>query len=195
MSSNKTVTGNRVPATDRGGLAPEVTKRSGFFSDIFESLVIAVILAVFIRTFVFQPFYIPSGSMVPTLFEGDRIIVSKLSYRFHPPRRGDIVVFHFPLNPKKTYVKRLIGLGGETVQLADGKLYVDGREIPEPYLPPNTYFPDYGPVKVPEGSYLMLGDNRMNSEDSRVWGFLERRLIVGKAVLLYWPPNRIKVIH
>ncbi|MDI6632643.1 MAG: signal peptidase I [Bacillota bacterium] len=172
-----------------------MAKRLSFFGDILESLVIAVILAVLIRTFIFQPFYIPSGSMVPTLYEGDRIIVSKLSYRFHPPQRGDIVVFRFPLDQKKTYVKRLIGLSGETVQLKDGRLYINGREVPEPYLPPNTYFADFGPVKVPEGSYFMLGDNRMNSEDSRIWGFLDRRLIVGKAVLLYWPPNRAKIIR
>jgi signal peptidase I len=172
-----------------------VAKRLSFFGDILESLVIAVILAVLIRTFIFQPFYIPSGSMVPTLYEGDRIIVSKLSYRFHPPQRGDIVVFRFPLDQKKTYVKRLIGLSGETVQLKDGRLYINGREVPEPYLPPNTYFPDFGPVKVPEGSFFMLGDNRMNSEDSRIWGFLDRQLIVGKAVFLYWPPNRVKIIR
>ncbi|MEW6448415.1 MAG: signal peptidase I [Bacillota bacterium] len=170
-------------------------KRSGFFGDILESLVIAIVLAILIRAFIFQPFYIPSGSMMPTLFQGDRIIVSKLSYRFHPPERGDIIVFRFPLNEKKNYVKRLIGLSGETVQLSDGKLFINGREIPEPYLPPNTYFADYGPVKVPENSFFMLGDNRMNSEDSRVWGFLDRRLIVGKAIILYWPPNRIKLIR
>ncbi|MEW6573680.1 MAG: signal peptidase I [Bacillota bacterium] len=170
-------------------------KRSGFFGDILESLVIAIILAIFIRAFIFQPFYIPSGSMKPTLFQGDRIIVSKLSYRLHPPERGDIIVFRFPLNEKKNYVKRLIGLSGETVQLSDGKLFINGRETPEPYLPPGTYFADFGPVKVPEDSYFMLGDNRMNSEDSRVWGFLDRRLIVGKAVLLYWPITRINLVR
>lgn len=168
---------------------------SGFLGDILESLIIAIVLAVVIRAFIFQPFYIPSGSMMPTLYRGDRIIVSKLSYRFHLPQRGDIVVFHYPRNPKKTYIKRLIGLGGETVALADGKLFINGQEIPEPYLPPGTYFPDFGPVKVPKGYYFMLGDNRMNSEDSRVWGFLDRRLIIGKAVLVYWPPDHIKVIH
>ncbi|WP_334110373.1 signal peptidase I [Thermodesulfitimonas autotrophica] len=178
-----------------GGLALKPKGESGFLGDILESLIIAIVLAVVIRAFIFQPFYIPSGSMMPTLYRGDRIIVSKLSYRFHPPQRGDIVVFHYPRNPKKTYIKRLIGLGGETVALADGKLFINGQEVPEPYLPPGTYFADFGPVKVPEGCYFMLGDNRMNSEDSRVWGFLNRRLIIGKAVLVYWPPDHIKVIH
>ncbi|HIE11993.1 MAG TPA: signal peptidase I [Desulfotomaculum sp.] len=178
-----------------GGCAESVGKRSGFFGDILESLIIAVVLAILIRAFLFQPFYIPSSSMMPTLLQGDRIIVSKLSYYFHPPERGDIIVFHFPLNKKKNYVKRLVGLSGETVQLSGGSLFIDGRRVPEPYLPPGTCFADYGPVKVPEDAYFMLGDNRMNSEDSRVWGFLDRELIVGKAVVLYWPPNRIRIVR
>lgn len=132
--------------------------------------------------------------MIPTLYRGDRIIVSKLSYKFHPPQRGDVVVFHYPLDPKKTYVKRLIGLGGETVLLMGGKLFVNGKMVPEPYLPPDTSFSDYGPVNIPPGSYFMLGDNRMNSEDSRVWGLLEQKFIIGKALALYWPPNRLKII-
>lgn len=169
--------------------------KKGMLGDIVESLVIAVVLAVIIRTFIFQPFFIPSGSMIPTLYKGDRIIVSKLSYRFHPPQRGDIIVFHYPLNPKKTYVKRLIGLSGEKVLLSGGKLYINDKVVPEPYLPRGTFFYDFGPVKVPEGSYFMLGDNRMNSEDSRVWGFLDKQLIIGKAMVLYWPPNRIKIIR
>ena len=185
----------RPPIPLRGVVALKLRQEAGFLGDILESLIIAIVLAVIIRTFIFQPFYIPSGSMMPTLYRGDRIIVSKLSYRFHPPQRGDIIVFRYPHNPKKTYIKRLIGLGGETVTLADGRLYIDGRETPEPYLPPNTYFPDFGPVKVPEGSYFLLGDNRMNSEDSRVWGFLDRRLIIGKAVLVYWPLDHVKLIH
>lgn len=178
-----------------GGFAESVGKRSGFFGDILESLVIAVVLAILIRAFIFQPFYIPSGSMMPTLLQEDRIIVSKLTYHFRPPERGDVVVFRFPFDKKKTYVKRLIGLSGETVQLSGGKLFINGREVPEPYLPPGTCFADYGPVKVPEDSYFMLGDNRMNSEDSRVWGFLDQKLIVGKAVVLYWPPNRIRIVR
>ncbi|MEW6182582.1 MAG: signal peptidase I [Bacillota bacterium] len=171
-----------------------MSEKHGIFGDILESLVIAIVLAVIIRTFMFQPFYIPSGSMIPTLYKGDRIIVSKLSYRFHPPQRGDVVVFHYPLDPKKTYVKRLIGLGGESVTLLGGKLFVNGKMISEPYLPPNVTFSDYGPVNIPKGSYFMLGDNRMNSEDSRVWGLLDQKYIIGKAQALYWPPGRATLI-
>ncbi|RJX17591.1 MAG: signal peptidase I [Ammonifex sp.] len=172
-----------------------MANKTSFFSDILESLVIAVLLAVLLRAFVFVPRVIPSGSMIPTLYEKDRIIVSKITYRFHPPQRGDVIVFRYPLDPKRNYVKRLVGLGGETVLLSENKLYINDRLVPETYLPPETSFYDFGPIKVPPGSYFVLGDNRMNSQDSRVWGFVERRLIIGKAVLLYWPPNRIGTIR
>jgi signal peptidase I len=172
-----------------------VPKKTRVFSDILESLVIAVLLAVLLRAFVFVPRVIPSGSMIPTLYEKDRIIVSKITYRFHQPERGDVMVFRYPLDPKRNYVKRIIGLGGETVVLSDNKLYINDRLVSETYLPPDTTFYDFGPIKVPPESYFVLGDNRMNSQDSRVWGFVERRLVIGKAVLLYWPPDRIGIVH
>ena len=159
--------------------------------EAFESIVVAIILAVLIRLFVVEPFYIPSGSMEPTLKEHDRIIVSKLNYRFQDPKRGDIIVFKYPVDPKRNFVKRLIATGGETVQIKNGKLYIDGRPEPEDYLPRGLRFKDFGPVKVPPGSYFMMGDNRNNSEDSRVWGFLPNDLIVGRALVIYWPPARV----
>ena len=152
---------------------------------------VAIILAVLIRLFVVEPFYIPSGSMEPTLKEHDRIIVSKLNYRFQDPKRGDIIVFKYPVDPKRNFVKRLIATGGETVQIKNSKLYIDDRPEPEDYLPRGLRFKDFGPVKVPPGSYFMMGDNRNNSEDSRVWGFLPKDLIVGKALVIYWPPARV----
>ncbi len=162
--------------------------------EIAESLVIAVVLALLIRAFIFQPFYIPSGSMEPTLQIQDHIIVNKFVYRFHEPERGDIVVFRYPLNPKKDFVKRLVGKPGERVEIRNSRIYVDGREIPEKYLPPGLRYQDFGPVLVPENSYLMLGDNRNNSEDSRVWGPLPRENIIGKAMLVYWPLDRIQLL-
>ncbi|BAF59898.1 signal peptidase I [Pelotomaculum thermopropionicum SI] len=179
------------------GQKEEVKKkgRRPLFAEIFESVAIAVVLAVVIRLFVLEPFYIPSGSMEPTLKENDRIIVSKLNYRFQEPKRGDIVVFKFPRDPKRNFVKRLIAVGGETVALKDGHLYINGQAVPEDYLPPGLRFSDYGPREVPEGCYFMLGDNRNNSDDSRVWGFLPENLIVGKAVLIYWPLDRIGIVH
>ncbi|OPX86708.1 MAG: Signal peptidase I T [Pelotomaculum sp. PtaB.Bin104] len=166
-----------------------------FYREIIESVVIAVILAVIIRLFILEPFYIPSGSMEPTLQENDRIIVSKLNYRFQEPKRGDIIVFKYPLDPKRNFVKRLIAVGGETVSIKNSKLYINNQLVAEDYLPQGLRFKDFGPVEVPAGSYFMLGDNRNNSEDSRFWGFLPENLIVGKAVVIYWPLDRATTVH
>jgi signal peptidase I len=174
---------------------PEKPEKSSFFKEITESIVIAVLLAVIIRIFIIEPFYIPSGSMEPTLQEGDRIIVSKISYYFQEPQRGDVVVFKYPLNQKRNFVKRLIATGGETVALRNSRLYINGQAVPEDYLPEGLRFNNFGPKEVPQDSYLMLGDNRNNSEDSRVWGFLPRDLMIGKAVLIYWPLDRIRLIN
>ena len=163
--------------------------------EVLESIVIAVLLAALIRLFILAPFYIPSGSMIPTLLEGDRIIVSKITYRLTSPQRGDIVVFKYPRDPSRDYVKRLIGLGGETVALKNSRLYINGKLMPENYLPPGLHFSDYGPVRVPEGHYLMLGDNRNVSEDSRFWGPLPEKNVIGKALLIYWPLDRIRLLH
>ncbi len=164
--------------------------------EIFESLLIAVILAVIIRMFILQPFYIPSGSMEPTLQINDRIIVSKISYRLHEPERGDIVVFKFPRDPSRDFVKRLIAKGGETVEVRNGRLYLNNKLMPEKYLPPGLKMnSDFAPYRVPEGQYFMMGDNRNNSDDSREWGPLPKDLIIGKAVMLYWPPQHIRLIN
>ena len=162
--------------------------------EIFESLLIAVVLALIIRTFAFQPFFIPSGSMEPTLQIHDHILVNKFSYRFWDLQRGDIVVFKYPLDPKRDFVKRLIGLPGETVQVKNNKVYVSGREIQENYLPAGWKSYDYGPVVVPENSYFMMGDNRNNSDDSRVWGALPKDLVIGKSVVVYWPFDRVRLL-
>ena len=176
---------------DNNAGVSEKKREKSPLGEAFESIVVAIILAVLIRLFVVEPFYIPSGSMEPTLKEHDRIIVSKLNYRFQDPKRGDIIVFKYPVDPKRNFVKRLIATGGETVQIKNSKLYIDDRPEPEDYLPRGLRFKDFGPVKVPPGSYFMMGDNRNNSEDSRVWGFLPKDLIVGKALVIYWPPARV----
>ncbi len=162
--------------------------------ELLESVAIAVLLAVLIRMFLFQPFIIPSGSMEPTLQVGDRIMVNKLSYRLGKPERGDVVVFKFPLDPNRDFVKRLIAKGGETVAIRDSKLIINGEQVPEEYLPPGLMFEDFGPVEVPPGTYFMLGDNRNSSEDSRSWGMMPEENIIGKAVLIYWPLDRIKLL-
>jgi len=175
--------------------SPEKGNRP-FYREIIESVAIAVLLAVVIRLFILEPFYIPSGSMEPALRENDRIIVSKLNYHFQEPKRGDVVVFKYPLDPKRNFVKRLIAVGGETVAVKNSVLYINGQPVPEDYLPKGLRINEnYGPVEVPNGSYFMMGDNRNNSDDSRKWGFLPEELIVGKAVVLYWPPGRAGVVR
>jgi len=169
-------------------------KSKSAFIETIKSVVIAVLLAVIIRMFIFEPFYIPSGSMIPTLQVGDRIIVSKLSYHFTKPNLGDIMVFKFPLDPSTDFVKRTIGTGKDTVESRNSELYINDKRVKENYLPSDLHFDDFGPVKVPPGNYFMMGDNRNHSQDSRAWGLLPEDNIIGKAVLIYWPLNHIKLL-
>ena len=178
-----------------------------------QSIVIALILALLIRTFIIQAFKIPSGSMIPTFEIGDRIFVSKFIYgaripftnirlpALRKPERGDIIVFASPETPKKDFVKRLIALEGETVEIKDGKIFINGKKIDSPApLNSNYYFNrgNYGKediaVTVPEGFYFTLGDNSANSRDSRYWGFVPKSNLIGKVVLVYWPILRIRII-
>ncbi len=161
--------------------------------DLFESVVLAVVLAALLRMFIIQPFYIPSQSMEPTLLVNDRIIVNVLLYHFRPPQRGDVVVFRYPLDPSRDFIKRLVAFGGETVEVRNNNLIVNGVRIAEPYLP-HEVMADYGPFTVPQGCYFVMGDNRNNSDDSRVWGALPKKNMIGKAFLIYWPPGRMGLI-
>lgn len=162
-------------------------KEKSALREMLEVVVVALALAFLIKTFVVGNFWIPSESMVPTIEVNDKVIVTNFSYWFAEPERGDVIVFRFPHDPKKDYIKRCIGLPGETIQFKDSKLYVNGELVEEPYLPEGLEFEDYGPVQVPEGQYFMCGDNRNHSSDSRVWGFVEKKLIIGKAQVIYWP--------
>jgi signal peptidase I len=170
-----------------------IETKTSALREIAESVVIAVVLAVIIRMFIIEPFYIPSGSMEPTLMINDRIIVSKVSYYLGDPEFGDIVVFKYPKDTSRNFVKRLIGEPGDTVELKDSKLYINGKVVPESFLPAGLRYENFGPIEVPNGQYFMLGDNRNNSEDSRYWGFLPEDLIVGKAVFIYWPVDRLSL--
>ncbi len=182
--------------TENAGTMGEVkeNRKKSALREMLESLLIALVLALLIRAFVLQPFYIPSGSMEPTLRIRDHIIVNKFGYRFWEPRRGDIMVFKYPLNPDKDFVKRLVGMPGERVEIKNGRLLIDGRQVDEKYLPRGIRHPDFGPVVVPDNSYLMLGDNRNNSDDSRVWGPLPKEYVIGKAMLVYWPLDRVRLL-
>ena len=182
--------------------------------EYFESIVIAVILALFIRTFVVQAFKIPTGSMEENLLIGDHLLVNKFIFgptaspveRLVMPigtiARGNIVVFKYPEEPDRDFIKRVIGLPGETVEVRDKKVYVNGQPLDEPYVhflqPPvstDSAFHEvtsfdvrerYGPVTVPPNQYFVMGDNRDNSQDSRYWGFLPQAYVKGRAVMVYW---------
>jgi len=167
-----------------------------------DSIVIAFVLAIVIRTFVVQAFKIPSGSMRMTLIEGDRILVNKFIYRFREPKRGDAIVFKYPENPKKDFIKRLIATGGETVEIKSGRIYVDGEMVGDPssmisrlyYYNRGQFGQEGKPLKVPDDAFYVLGDNSQSSRDSRYWGFVPKRNLVGKAFLIYWPFSRVKLI-
>jgi signal peptidase I len=164
-------------------------------------VVIALILALLIRTFVAEPRFIPSDSMVPTLQVGDRLVIEKLSYRFHPPAAGDIVVFEPPsqlqllgYGKDQAFIKRVIGTPGQTVQVAEGRVYVDRQPLTEPYIAaPPEYA--WGPQQVPDGAVFVMGDNRNNSNDSHVWGFLPQQNIIGRAWVRFWQPGRIGILR
>lgn len=168
--------------------------RLPFWREIIESVVVAVILAAIIRLILFEPFYIPSPSMEPTLYPHDRIIVNKIIYHFRPPQRGDVIVFKFPLDPQRDFIKRIVALEEETVEVRQGHVYINGKRLNEPYIS-HEPVPNFGPLKVPKNHFFVMGDNRNNSEDSRVWGPLNKKYLVGKAVLIYWPPERMRLIR
>ncbi|MBZ4687127.1 MAG: signal peptidase [Clostridia bacterium] len=163
--------------------------------DILKTALFAVLLAFVIRIFIFQPFYIPSPSMQPTLKPGDRIIASKIPYFFNPIKVGDIVVFKFPLDTSKDYIKRVVALENDIVQIKNNSLYVNNKKIAEEYLPQNIEVSPFGPVKVPAGSVFVMGDNREDSYDSRYWGPLNKKFIVSKAIFRFWPISRIGLLR
>ena len=179
--------------------------------EYFETIVVSVILALFVRTFVVQAFKIPTGSMENNLLIGDHLLVNKFVFGptplaigrkvlpVRPIRRGDIVVFKYPDEPDRDFIKRVIGLPGETIELRNKKVHVNGQPLEEPYVhfltPPSTEYQEvtssdlrerFGPVTVPPDQYFVMGDNRDNSQDSRYWGFLPRDYIKGKALMVYW---------
>ena len=185
-------------------------KEKKFFKDYLEPIVIAILIALFIRTFVVQAFKIPSSSMEPTLLVGDYLLVSKFIYgiripytdikffQFRKPHRGNVIVFIFPLDPSKDFIKRVIGTEGEKVQIIDKKIYINDKLIDDPWgdfekigsVQYRQAIENFGPVIVPKDSLFVMGDNRNNSEDSRFWGFLHVNAVKGKAFILYFSWDR-----
>ena len=176
------------------------TKRKSVLREYAEAIVIAVVLALFIRTFVVQAFKIPSGSMKPTLLVGDHILVNKFIYgikipfsdktiiKLGKPKRGDVVVFKYPLDTKKDYIKRVVGLPGDKVELENKQLFINGKITDDPHASYSIYgnLRNFGPVTVPVHHLFVMGDNRDESSDSRVWGFVPDAYLKGKAFLIYW---------
>lgn len=157
----------------------------------------AVLVAFLVKTFLVQAFQIPSASMHPTLLEGDRVLVNKLSYRLHDINRGDVVVFQRPANMSAgpnapdDLIKRVVGLPGDTLQTRQGRVYVNGRPLTEPYLAKGTTTLNIDdPVTVPKGRIWVMGDNRGDSQDSRVFGPIPEDSVVGRAFVVMWPPGR-----
>ena len=181
--------------------AGEAQTSAQLWRENIESLVWAVALALIMRTFIVAPFKIPSGSMHPTLIEGDRILVNKFIYRFHEPLRGDIVVFKYPVDGKRPFIKRLIGTGGDRIEIRDGKIWANGNLVNEPAVFNGITYYNQGihgkvgeVVNVPDASYYVLGDNSASSHDSRFWGFVPKRNMIGKALCIFWPPNSMRIL-
>ena len=167
-----------------------VRMRRKFFEARFwlRDLILAVLLSFIVIVFLYQPVQVEGTSMMPRLENHERIFINKFVYRFEPIERGDIVVFWYPLDPSKSYIKRVVGLPGDGVSIRNGRVYVNGRRLEEPYLPPEYVDHQSYPTAVVEPDhYYVLGDHRESSNDSRVWGTVDRRYIYGKAVFIYWP--------
>ena len=163
-------------------------------------VVVAVALAVVIRLFIAEPRFIPSNSMDPTLHIGDRLLIEKLSYRFHRPHRGDIVVFEPPpqlqaigYRPEQAFIKRIIGLPGDTLAVHQGQVYRNSQPLTETYILASPNY-EMNPVTVPEDALFVMGDNRNDSNDSHIWGFLPVENVIGHAAVRFWPPNNLGTV-
>ena len=197
------------PSREEVATNEKISKKS-ILLEYAKSLLIALLLALFVRTFFVQAYKIPSGSMLETLKIGDHILVEKFLFGTHipftdivvlpikEPKRGDVVVFRYPLDPSLDFIKRIIALPGDTVQGINKDIYVNGKRLKEPYIQhiDNFVLPAYisprdnfGPLRVPKNSYFAMGDNRDNSKDSRFWGFVPRHNIKGKAMVIYFSWN------
>lgn len=171
-----------------------------FFWEVIKIVILAFAIVVPIRYFLFQPFVIQGSSMEPNFHQADYLIVDELTYRFRAPQRGEVVVFKYPLDPSKRFIKRIIGLPGETIETKDGVVVItktDGQKIvlnEKDYLPGNSKVPDSASVTLKGGQYFVLGDNRPYSSDSQDWGELPSNYIIGKVVLRLWPFDSLEKV-
>ena len=172
---------------------PPVTrsKWGGFLLEILQTVILAVVLYFLIDTVVARV-RVENISMLPTLQPGEFVLVSKFAYKTGEPHRGDVVIFHFPQDPKEDYVKRIIGLPGDDVKVVNEKLYVNDQPLEEDYIAAKPTYT--GNWKVPENDLFVLGDNRNQSSDSHSWGYVPMANVVGKALVIYWPPTKIRLL-
>ena len=199
------------------GPTGEAPKKHSFLRELPVLIVVAFVVALLIKTFLLQAFYIPSASMEPTLVEGDRVLVEKVSYRLGGPKGGDVVVFEknlvmpipgevdeslgkkigdsfrslfgFPTGTEQDFIKRVMAVGGDKIEGRDGQVYVNDELVDEPYLTEGQQTSPFGPTEIPEGKIFVMGDNRNNSDDSRNFGPIDADAVVGHAFLLIWPPR------
>ncbi len=189
--ATSTSPGSPVPASSSVAAAERPAPLHSLRTEIrvwTRDLLIAIGLALVIIVFLYQPVKVEGTSMAPLLSDQERIFINKFVYRFEPIQRGDVVVFWYPLDHSKSFIKRVVGLPGEAVEIRQGAVYVDGKIVPEPYIPAQYEdLSDFGPVRVPMDNYFVMGDHRISSNDSRVFGPVASRFIYGRAVFAYWP--------
>jgi len=175
--------------------APERTRVGSLLHTWLRDLVISVAISVFIIMFLYQPVKVEGTSMLPGLEDQERIFINKFVYRLEPIERGDVVVFRYPRDPAKSYIKRVIGLAGDHIRIVAGRVFLNGRPIDERYVPRDFYDArTYPEVIVPPHTYYVLGDHRSMSNDSREFGPVEEQYIYGKAVFVYWPVDKLGVL-
>ncbi len=180
--------------------SPPIQHRENFFREIVKFSAIALLIVLPIRFFVAQPFIVSGASMQPTFQNGEYLIIDELSYHFDQPRRGEVVIFRYPKDPSKFYIKRIIGLPGDSVEMRGTKIIVRNKELPsgfilnEPYLTPALGREDFLTIELGDGEYFVLGDNRGQSSDSRIWGTLPEKDITGRALIRLLPLNKIELL-
>ncbi|MGH9718456.1 MAG: signal peptidase I [Candidatus Acidiferrales bacterium] len=182
---------NQIGPSDTSGKPPNPQLRHEL-RNWTRDLAVALGLAIVVMIFLYQPVKVEGNSMNPLLSDQERIFINKFVYHFEPIDRGDVVVFWYPLDRSKSFIKRVVGLPGETIQIRAGDVYIDGKELSDQYVPANYLDgSNYGPLKIPSDEYFVMGDHRDSSNDSRVFGPVPRSLIYGKAVFAYWPVDHI----
>jgi signal peptidase I len=172
-----------------------------FFLDIIQVIVFAMAIFLFVYLLILQPHKIKGASMSPNYPDGEYLLTDKVTYRFKEPSRGDIIVFKAPTGNGEEFIKRIIGLPGERISIKNGTIYINNQKLEEPYITKDiktnggAFLPEGEEVVVPEGKYFVVGDNRLHSSDSRIWGFVPKEKITGRAWLIYWPLNKAGLVE